>query len=267
MSTFIGIITGIGLLLFAIVEQGGWHIFFNVHALMIAGGGTIAATFISFPLPRVMRTFGILFNVFRQEVEDPIPTIGRIISVAEKARRQSMVDLEKELPSIGNRFLREGLEMVIDGHPPAIIREVMETELEFMAERHQDGAQIFRTAARYAPAFGLIGTLIGLIAMLRGVAGGAQNTAAIGGGMAVALVATFYGALLSNLVFYPVAEKLQSRTNAEILLGRVVLEGILLIQQGINPRIIQQKLNAHLPPELRRGFYRKSHGITSSSAN
>jgi len=254
MSTLLGILTGLVLLFFAIFEQGGVMVFLNPHALMIAIGGTVAATFISFPLPEVMRSFGVLFNVFRSDVESPTVYIRYLIDLSLKARRQSLLSLESNVRTAKNRFLQVGLEMVIDGQPPETIRDVLETETEFMLDRHEAGSDIFRTAGRYAPAFGLIGTLIGLIAMLRAVAAGGDNAATIGGGMAVALVTTFYGALMANLFFYPVAEKLRSRTREETLLARVILDGVLLIQQGTNPRIIEKKLNAHLPPGMRRPY-------------
>jgi len=254
MSTFFGIVTGLALLFFAIFSQGGVRVFLNPHALMIAVGGTLAATFISFPLPAVIRSFGVLFNVFRSDVENPSTYIHHLIDLSLKARRHSLLSLEENAKAAKNRFLKIGLELMIDGQSPETIREVLETEAEFMVERHRAGSEIFRAAGRYAPAFGLIGTLIGLIAMLRAVAAGDGDTRVIGAGMAVALVTTFYGALMANLFFYPVAEKLRSRTREELLLVRVLLDGILLIQQGTNPRIIERRLNAHLPPGQRRPY-------------
>ncbi|MBI5142087.1 MAG: motility protein A [Nitrospirae bacterium] len=255
MSTIIGILIGLVLLFAAVFQQGGVAVFFNLHAVMITMGGTLAATFISFPLPRVMRAFVVMVNVFRSEVEQPMDYIRQIIDLSVKARKQSLLSLEDNVKMIKNRFLRVGVEMVVDGHSPETIRSVMETEIEFMEERHSSGANIFRSAGRFAPAFGLVGTLIGLIAMLRAVASGGNNAQTIGAGMSVALVATFYGALLANLFFYPVAEKLRSRTEDEMLLARVLLDGVLLLQKGVNPRVIEKKLNAHLPPQLRRQYY------------
>ena len=140
--------------------------------------------------------------------------------------------------------------MVVDGHPPEMIREILEIEMAAMRARHQDGERIFRTASRLAPAFGLVGTLIGLIAMLRGLSGpGAADS--VGPGMAVAMVATFYGAMSSNLLFQPIAEKLRARSEAELLRNRMILAGLLMIQSGMHPRLIELKLNAYLPPEQR----------------
>ena len=264
MSTIIGIIFGLALLFMAIVEQGGLSVFLNLHALMITVGGTLAAVFISFPLPQVMRTFGILFNVFRSDVENPSNYIRQIIDFTIKARRRSLLSLEENVRIVKNRFLRVGLEMVIDGHAPETIRDVLETEIEFMVDRHEAGANVFRTAGRYAPAFGLIGTLIGLIAMLRAVASGGNNAQAIGAGMAVALVTTFYGALMANLFFYPVAEKLRSRTREERVLASIILDGVLLLQKGAHPRVIEKKLNAHLSPLARHRHHFREEPVETA---
>lgn len=262
MSTVIGIISGVVLLFMAIFQQGGFMVFINKNAMMITLGGTIAATFISFPLPRVMSVAVVLFNIFKQDIQKPSTYIGRIVGLAFKARKESLLSLDKEAKKIGNRFLKKGIEMIVDGTPPEMIKDVLETELNFLNTRHMAGEHIFRTAGKFAPAFGLIGTLIGLIAMLRGL-GGSSDTSTLGPAMAVALVTTFYGAMMSNLFLLPVAEKLRSRTDEEIVQIQIIIEGILMIQAGKNPRIIEQKLNSFLPPYMRTSYYKemlKKHG-------
>jgi len=256
MSTFIGIISGFTLLFMAIFSQGGFMVFVNKNAFMITMGGTIAATFISFPLPRVMSVTKVLINIFKQDIQKPSTYIGRVVNLAFQARKESLLSLDKETKKIRNRFLRKGIEMIVDGTPPEMIKEVLETEMNFLNTRHMAGEHIFRTAGKYAPAFGLIGTLIGLIAMLRGL-GGASDANTLGPAMAVALVTTFYGAMLANLFLIPVAEKLRSRTDEEILQIQIITEGILMIQSGTNPRIIEQKLNSFLPPYMRTSYYRE----------
>ncbi|HLC26434.1 MAG TPA: motility protein A [bacterium] len=256
MSTFFGIIVGMGLLLVAIILQGGIGIFFNLEAIMIVFGGTIAATFISYPLPRVLKVMGISLNIFRRDFQEPSGHIQRIVQLAHTARKNSVLSLEGEGRKIKNRILKLGVEMLVDGHPPEFIREVLETELDFLQVRHRSGEQVFRSAAKFAPAFGLIGTLIGLIAMMRNL-GGSDANASIGKGMAVALVGTFYGAMLANLFLLPVSEKLKSRTEEEVLRGRIIIEGVLLIQAGVNPRIVEKKLNAFLPPEMRTSYSKR----------
>ncbi|MDP6624888.1 MAG: MotA/TolQ/ExbB proton channel family protein [Nitrospinota bacterium] len=252
MSTFLGILSGTGLLFYAIVKQGGFMIFVNPPALMIVMGGTLAAIFISFPLPRVLKVVQAALQVFRRDVEKPLWAIAMIVRLAVKARQKSLISLEKEMKTVKNRFLKMGLEMVIDGQPGDIIRDVLETESDFIQIRHRSGAHIFQTSGRFSPAFGLIGTLIGLVAMMRGLgAAGDDASRQLGQGMAVALLTTFYGAMMANLFFFPIAEKLRSRSEDESLTTRIIIEGILMIQAGINPRMIERKLNSFLPPHLR----------------
>lgn len=256
MSTFLGIITGGGLLFYAILLQGGAGIFWNPPSLMIVFGGTFAALLISYPLPRVMRVAGVLLQIFKREIQSPSWVIELVVRLSFKARQKSLLSLEEDLKAIENRLMRIGLELVIDGQPAGMIREVLETELDFVQARHRAGEHIFRSAARFSPSFGLIGTLIGLVAMLRGL-GGEDTAAVVGQGMAVALITTFYGAMVANLFFTPVAEKLRSRSDDEMLVSRIIIEGVLMIQGGMNPRIIERKLNSFLPPEMRASHYDK----------
>jgi len=250
MSSLIGILSGAALLFIAIIEQGGAGVFLNLHALMIVFGGITAALIISYPLPTVVRVFGVLLQIFRREIESPGWVVRLMTKLSQKARRTSLLSLEEDLKLIHDKTLREGIQMVVDGHPPEMIREILEIEMAAMRARHQDGERIFRTASRLAPAFGLVGTLIGLIAMLRGLSGpGAADS--VGPGMAVAMVATFYGAMSSNLLFQPIAEKLRARSEAELLRNRMILAGLLMIQSGMHPRLIELKLNAYLPPDQR----------------
>lgn len=257
MTTLIGIVSGVGLLFYAIVMQGGVEIFWSVPSLMIVLGGTGAAIFISCPLPKVMRVSTVLLQIFKKEIEKPSWVIKLMVELAFKARQKSLLSLEDDFQRIENRFVKLGLEMVIDGQPASMIRDVLDTELDFVQVRHRSGEHIFRAAARFAPSFGLIGTLIGLVAMLRNLGGGEDTAAMIGQGMAVALITTFYGAMIANLFFTPIAEKLRSRSEDEMLVNRIIIEGVLLIQGGVNPRIIERKLNSFLPPEMRSAYYDK----------
>ena len=255
MTTFIGIVSGVSLLFIAIFQQGGLMVFINKNAIMITMGGTLAATFISFPLPRILSVIKVLTNIFRKDIQKPSAYIRRIVTLGFKARKESLLSLDDEAKKIPNRFLRKGIEMIVDGETPEMIRDVLETDLGFLNSRHYAGENIFRTAGKFAPAFGLIGTLIGLIAMLRGL-GSSGDINTLGPGMAVALVTTFYGAMMANLFLLPVAEKLRSRTEEEILQAQIIIEGVLMIQSGTNPRILEQKLNSFLPPDLRISYYK-----------
>lgn len=256
MSTFLGIISGVALLFIAIFMQGGIDTFINIPAMMITFGGTIAALFISFPLPKVFGVLRAIPQAFRADIQQPSWVIALMVRLSFKVRQQSLLSLEEEMNRVNNRFVRLGLELVIDGQPAELIRDVLDTELDFLQTRHRSGGSILRTAAKLSPAFGLIGTLIGLIAMLRNL-GSEAGMVGLGAGMAVSLITTFYGSMAANLFFIPVAEKLKSRTDDEVLRTRIIIEGILMLQAGVNPRVMERKLNSYLPPELRAAHYEK----------
>lgn len=256
MATFLAIITGIALFFFAIISQGGVEVFISAPSMMIVLGGTLAAVFISFPLPSVLKVSGVLLQIFKKDIQNPSWVIALMVRLSFKARQKSLLSLEQDIDSIDNRIIKLGLEMVIDGHPAQLIRDVLETELDFVQIRHRRGEHIFRTAGKFAPSFGLIGTLIGLVQMLQTLgATGSDAANSLGHGMALALITTFYGAVLANLFFLPVAEKLKSRTDDEVLRTQIIIEGVLMLQAGMNPRIIERKLNSYLPPEQRASYY------------
>ncbi len=246
MATFIGILGGAGILFYAAILEGGIQLFVNAHAAMIVVGGLTAAVLISYPLPMVIKVFGVLIQIFRREIESPAWVVTLMVRLAEVARQKNLLSLEDELKNIQDKTIRLALEMVVDGHSPEVIREVLEREITSRRARHHAGERVFRTASRLAPAFGLIGTLIGLIAMLKAL--GPESAQSVGPGMALAMVATFYGVVASNLLFQPIAEKLRVRSEAEVLRNQIALAGILMIQAGTNPRIIELQLNVYLPP-------------------
>ncbi len=256
MSTILGIISGFALLFIAIFMQGGVEVFINVPSMMITFGGTIAAIFISFPFSRVVGVLRAVTQAFRSDIQQPSWVIGLMVRLAFKARQKSLLSLEEDVNAVNNRFIRLGLEMVIDGHSSELIRDVLDTELDFLQMRHRSGGNILRVAAKLSPAFGLIGTLIGLITMMRNL-GSETGMGGLGAGMAVSLITTFYGAMAANLFFIPVAEKLRSRTDDEVLRTKIIIEGIIMLQSGTNPRVLERKLNSFLPPDLRAAHYER----------
>lgn len=233
---------------YSLIIAGGIGIFWDPPSIYIVFGGTGAAILMSFPLQRVVGVFKVLRNVFRREISDASAYISAIVRLAHKARKESILSLQQDATNVNNRFMRMGLQLIIDGQPPELVRGLLETELESLLARHEEGARIFKAMAKYSPAFGMIGTLIGLIAMLKSMGGGLEG---LGAGMAVALITTFYGALAANMFFLPIADKLSGRSEKEVLQVRLVIEGVLMIQEGMNPRLIEQRLNAHLDPEQR----------------
>ena len=174
--------------------------------------------------------------------------IETLVSFAETARREGILSLEQQAATLEDKFLKTGITLAVDGTEPEHIRDIMTTEIEYVAERHKTGAGIFEAMGMYAPAFGMIGTLIGLIAMLAKM----SDPSSIGPNMAVALITTLYGAFAANLIFIPIAGKLRARSAGEILVRELSVEGIMSIQSGDNPRIVEDKLKAFVSPSLRK---------------
>ena len=259
MVTFLAFLGGISLMLIAMSMGAGLENFWDPAAAMIVFGGSAAALFISFPVGHLIRVFGVLQQIFKKDVEHPGWIVGLMVRFSFKARQQSLLALEEDMKKVDNRFIRLGLEMVIDGHPGPLIRDVLETELDFVQIRHRKGEHVFKAGGKFAPAFGLTGTVIGLVQMLLSLAevaaSGQSTTSVLAKGMAVALMTTFYGVLFSNLFFVPIAEKLKTRTDEEVLTTQIIIEGILMLQAGVNPRIIERKLNSFLPPDQRVSAY------------
>ncbi len=214
---------------------------------MVVVGGAIAATLISVPLKTFLRVFGVFKTVFLNKTPSIPQLIEQVVSLAETARREGLLALESKLEDIDNQFIILGVQMAVDGTPQEVTEAVMRTEMEAVANRHKDGKGLFDSLGRYGPAFGMIGTLMGLIIML----GNMSDPSSIGSGMAVALITTLYGAIFSNLFCLPMADKLGSLNKIELLAMEITIQGIEGIQNGDNPRVIQQKLNTYLPPKLR----------------
>jgi chemotaxis protein MotA len=249
LATIIGIFAGAALVVGAIMAKPGSAFFVDPTSMMIVVGGTIGATLIHFPLRDVLSVFKVVQKVFSAHVLSNEETIENLVGLAEKARREGILAIEREIDGIDDEFLRSGIQYAVDGTEPETIHTIMETELANLYDRHQLGQGLFLAMATYAPAFGMIGTLIGLIQMLQAL----DDPTKIGAGMATALVTTFYGALLANLFLLPMAGKLQNRSKEEMLQKELVLEGILSIQSGDNPRLVRERLMTFLSPNSRGG--------------
>ncbi|HHE54503.1 MAG TPA: motility protein A [Caldithrix abyssi] len=247
LATIIGIISGVTLVVLTIIMGGSAAIFIHVPSMMVVFGGATAATLISFQLKEVLGVINVVRKAFFSEKTDNVALINQIVELSKKARKEGLLAIDKEVSQIEDPFLRSGMEMVVDGTEPELIRSIMETELSYLMERHKRGQEIFSAYGEYAPAFGMIGTLIGLIGMLQNL----NDPSQIGGGMAVALITTFYGALAANLVFIPLAGKLKNRSEEEVLIKEMIIEGVLSIQFGEHPNTIQRKLMNFLSPKQR----------------
>ena len=247
IATVIGIIAGFGLIFMAIVLGGSPLIFVNVPSMIIVIGGTMAGMLISFPLSDIIGVVGPVRNAFFHTEVDPAELIKKITEFATIARREGILALESHAGETDNEFLSRSIQLAIDGTAPELIKDILTTEVAFMEDRHSKGQSILATGGALSPAFGMIGTLIGLVQMLATM----DDPSTIGAGMAVALLTTLYGAILANVAFIPVAGKLKVRTAAELLVKEIVIEGILSIQSGDNPRVVEQKLKAFIAPSLR----------------
>ena len=247
VATLIGIFSGIALVVVAIVRGASPFTFVDINSIIIVFGGTAAATFTNFPIKDVLSVFGVVRKAFFNSAPVFQKKLERLVELAMKARREGILALESEVESEQEEFLVKGIQLAVDGTEPEMIKAILSAEVSNIEERHSLGASILKAMGAYAPALGMIGTLIGLIQMLSSL----EDPSQIGGGMAVALVTTFYGAMLANLIFLPIAGKLETLSTQEILQMDMILEGILSIQQGDNPRMIKEKLISFIPPKFR----------------
>lgn len=247
LATVIGIVMSFGLVLMAIVTGSTLLIYIDVASALIVLGGTVGATLVNYPLGQVIGVIKVFKKTVFSSVENPGTIIENFMEYANKARREGILALEPVLKELDDEFLKKGLQLTVDGLEPQTIQEILETEISYLEERHESGAEMVSTMGAYAPAMGMIGTVIGLVAMLQTM----NDPSTIGPAMAVALLTTFYGALLANLVFNPMAGKLKTRSKQEVLIREMTMEGILSISKGENPRIIEEKLNCYLPPSTR----------------
>jgi len=256
-ATIIGILVGVGLISSAIVVQGiqsesNLTVFAAPISFMIVLGGTIAATAVAFPPREVKRLLTILGAVFKGGKVEMGSLVDEIVDMGTVARKGPK-DLENALEGVGNPFLRDGLQMVVDGYAVEEIRDILGTRVEYREEREMVEANMFKAMGKFAPAFGIIGTLIGLVFMLTGMGmsaegGGDDMAANIGSGMATALITTFYGALLANLFFLPMAEKLLSQITSKSTQQNMITEGVCLLQMKKHPLIVREKINSFIPP-------------------
>ena len=249
LASLVGLLVGIAVLIIAIMIAPGstFGAFIDAPSLMVVIGGGMAATLMSFPLRNFLAIVKVLKVVFLNKPPQVPELIETIVSLAETARRDGLLALESKIDEIDNSFIILGIQMAVDGTQPEVIEDIMRTELGAVATRHKDGRGVFDQLGRMAPAFGMIGTLMGLIIML----GNMDDPSAIGPGMAVALLTTMYGAILANLFCIPFADKLGFINKQEILAMEIVVRGVMAIQSGDNPRVIEQKLSTYVPPNLR----------------
>lgn len=250
IGTIGGIVLGFVLIVWSIII-GGVSImaFVDVPSIVIVIGGSFAAVFVSFPLKTVLSCGSIFKQTITVSSISVSDIITKIIDLANVARREGLLALEEAVDQVNDDFLKKGVMLIVDGTDPELVKNILETEIAYMEGRHSQGKGILDTFGSLGPAFGMIGTLIGLIAMLKNL----DDPASIGPSMGVALITTFYGSVLANLIFIPMSNKVGIKSKEEVLVREIMVEGLLSIQAGENPRIIEEKLKAFLPPSLRKG--------------
>ncbi len=247
IETIVGLLLGIGFTVWGILQSGSLLDYWDFPSVVITLGGTIAATFLAYPLKDIGKIGKVVQKAFLYNATSPNEIIEDIINLANIARKEGLLALEEYGSKIDDEFLRKGIMLIVDGTDPDLVRNILETELMFLEERHGQGQGTLEAMGAFAPSFGMLGTLIGLINMLQKM----DDPKAIGPNMSVALVTTFYGSVLANVIFLPLAQKLKLRSKSEILIKELMIEGLLSIQAGENPRIIEEKLKTFIPPELR----------------
>ena len=240
LLTPIGITVGFAMVMFGIMANagfGGFKSFIQVSSIFIVLGGLAAAILVNFNLSEVKLTFRVTKEAFKTSDMNLRELISLFVSLSEKARREGLLALETELEEVEDPFIKKGILLAVDGIEPEVINDIMKAEIVAVEERHQRGRAIIEKAGEYAPAWGMIGTLIGLVLMLQSL----SNPATLGPQMAVALLTTFYGTLLANLVFIPLAGKLENKTYEEIFIKQVIIEGVIGVQSGQNPKILEDR--------------------------
>lgn len=268
VATLFGLATGIALVIFSITAKGGSAEFFwNLPALLLVLGGTLAATFVNYPMKNVLGVFKVLKNAFRRTKGGYQKIIDQFTELSAIARKQSLMALEGELKKVEDRFMRAGVELAINEKDQDRLRNYLNLELANMEKRHTIGQEIFFYMGTYAPAFGMVGTIVGLIVMMKNFTGGGMGIGAAASsfefdvaskfkellsGMGLALLTTFYGLVLANLLFIPIGGKLKRRSDEEIMMKEFMIEGIICLHNRDHPMIVREKLNTFVPSSERQ---------------
>ncbi|MGL4722444.1 MAG: motility protein A [Desulfovibrionaceae bacterium] len=247
LATLIGITLSFGLVFLALLSGGSLSAFVDAPALMIVLGGTLGCCLTTYPLGHVLRTVSFIKKTFASSIDSIDSTIEIFMEYSKKARKEGLLSLEPFIQESQDPFAKKGLQLMIDGIEPDSIKEILETEIEALEARHQLGIDLMTAFATYAPAMGMVGTVIGLVQMLQNM----SDPSNIGPAMAVALLTTFYGALLANLIFTPFSGKLKGRDKEESLLRYIQSIAIISIAKGENPNIMLEKLSCFQPPKSR----------------
>lgn len=249
MEKFSAIIgTAIAFLLI-FTSMGDFSQFIDVPSLLIVGGGTIGTTLVVAGIAGVVQSIKTITVALTKTDLDRAQELAKVYKLALKARKKNILALEEDCQAIDDEFLKKGLQLVIDGISPSVVKDILDKEIQNTFQRHTHGQDVLNFISEAAPAFGMVGTLIGLVGMLANM-----DPETIGPNMAKALLTTFYGAVIANVVFIPLAKKLEKKTAEEILLKEAILEGLLSIQASEAPSTTEAKLQTYLSPKMKALF-------------
>lgn len=245
LATLLGLVGTVAAILSAILMGGNMDIFINGPGLMIVCAGTMTVVLMKYPLSVAVQSMKVAAKAFLNKVQSPRELIDKCVELSNIARKEGVLGLEQV--EIENEFLKRGVQLVVDGNEPEFVRKMMNSDINLTIQRHEEGQGIFKAIGDVAPAMGMIGTLIGLVQMMANM----DDPKALGPAMAVALLTTLYGAVIANVFALPIADKLSLRSKQERITKSLILEGITGIQQGLNPRVIEDLLKTYLPGNQR----------------
>ena len=259
IASLLGVILGIGMVLLGIIQNGGVPAllnFLDAPSAIITIGGSLSAVLCSNKLSGFIAGIKSFALPFKEKSVDPGETINKIIELSNVSRKEGLLALEEAAGSIDDEFLKKGIMLVVDGTDAELVRGILETDMLSMEERHKKTISFWEFWGEQGPAWGMIGTLLGLIAMLNKL----SDPSAIGPQMSVALVTTLYGSLIANWLCTPIAGKLSVNNDMEVVNRQITIEGLLSIQAGENPRVIEEKLKSFLSPTVREGVLENGGG-------
>ncbi|MFN3197559.1 MAG: motility protein A [Bradymonadia bacterium] len=248
ISTLLGLVGGFGLIIVSILMGGELGLFINIPSLTVVIGGTIAALLVRFSIPETIRTLGLIKMSLFFSLKTKEEVIQQFGELAQIARKEGLLALERI--ELDDPYMAKGIAFCVDGAETRQIEAILTKDIQYMKARHDAGQEILRAVNTSAPAFGMIGTLIGLVQMLANM----EDPASIGPAMAVAILTTLYGAVVSNLIATPIADKLMYRSAEEVDLKMLMMEGILGLKKGENPRMLEELLHTYVPPATREGL-------------
>jgi chemotaxis protein MotA len=242
ISSLTGLLGVFIIVIVAIITKGSAGAFLDIASILIVLGGTTAAVLTSYPMDKLKNSINVMKKAFKDDSYNVKKTIIQLSQLSYIARKDGLLAMEKMIDDIDDEFMKKGILLIVDGSEPKMIERILNLDLENMVDRHREGEGVLKTFGQYSPAFGMIGTLIGLILMLKNL----DDVASLGPSMGVALITTFYGTLLANGVFLPLAGKLRYKSDQEVRYRNMVIEGILSVQAGETPLMIEEKLKTFM---------------------